>query len=139
MKGYLDRTYPNSNRRGSMHYEQDGLILRVMESESKRAVWPRRPRATHCGWRGYHMSKEKMQGSFEERVAIVKLALKNPSLLKRLMSGGRVPEFRSCEECKKPLAAEDKVSRIVCVECYHKEYDVSITSSSHYYLESVAE
>jgi len=29
-----------------MHYEQDGLILRVMESESKRAVWPGAPGLT---------------------------------------------------------------------------------------------
>jgi hypothetical protein len=135
MKGYLDRTYPASNRRGSMHYEQDGLILRVMESESKRAVWPRRPRATHCGWRGYHTSQQRAQGSLEERIAIVKLALKNPSLLTRLMAGGRTPEFRYCEECKKPLAAEEKESRIICVDCFHKGNDVPITSSSHYYLQ----
>lgn len=139
MKGYLNRAYPNSNRRNSNHYEQDGLILRVMESESKRAVWPRRPRATHCGWRGYHMSKERAAGSLAERVAIVKLALRNPSLLTRLMNGGRVPEFRYCERCKKPLAAEDKVSRIVCVQCFHLQYpERAVTASSHYYLKPTA-
>jgi hypothetical protein len=136
MKGYLDRTYPASHRRGSMHYEQDGLILRVMESESKRAVWPRRPRATHCGFRGYHMSTEKATGSLEERIAIIKLALKNPQLLTRLMSGGRVPEFRHCEQCDKPLAADDKVSRIICVPCFHATRpSLPVTSSSHYYIE----
>jgi hypothetical protein len=135
MKGYLDRTYPNSHRRGSMHYEQDGLVLRVMESESKRAVWPRRPRAIHCGFRGYHMSKERLAGSLEERVAMVKLALKNPALLTRLMSGGRVPEFRYCELCTKPLAADDKVSRIICVDCFHRNWNVPVTSTSHYYID----
>jgi len=140
MRGYLDRAYPNNNRRGSLHYEQDGLILRVMESESKRAVWPRRPRATHCGWHGYHAGKNKSAGSLEERIAIVKLALKNPSLLSRLMNGGRVSEFRYCEECNKPLAADDKESRIVCVECFHSQYpDLPNTSCSHYYLMPVAE
>jgi len=134
MKGYLDRTYTNSHRRGSMHYEQDGLILRVMESESKRAVWPRRPRATHCGWRGYHMSKERAAGSLEERIALVKLALKNPALLSRLMGGAKIPEFRHCEQCNKPLAAEDKESRIVCVDCFHKDRAVPVTSTDHYYL-----
>jgi hypothetical protein len=135
MKGYLDRAYPSSNRRGSQHYEQDGLILRVMESESKRAVWPRRPRATHCGWAGYHMGKERAQGSLQERVAVVKLALKNPSLLTRLMAGGRVPRFRHCEGCNKPLAAEDKESRIICVDCYHAEHlTLPVTTTSHYYL-----
>jgi hypothetical protein len=137
MKNYLNRVYPNSNKRNSSHWEQDGLIYRVMESESKRCVWPRRPRATHCGWRGYHQSKEKAAGSLEERVAIVKLALKNPSLLKRLMGGARVPEFRYCEECRKPLAAEDKVSRIVCVTCYHASHPTHPqTSISHYYLQA---
>jgi hypothetical protein len=137
MKGYVDRTYPNSNKRGSLHWEQDGLIYRIMESESKRCVWPRRPRATHCGWRGYHQSKEKATGSLEERVAIVKLALKNPSLLKRLMGGARAPEFRYCEECRKPLAAEDKVSRIICVDCYHATHPTHPqTSISHYYLQA---
>jgi hypothetical protein len=135
MKSYLDQAYPGSNRRGSQHYEQDGLILRVMESESKRAVWPRRPRATHCGWAGYHMGKERAQGSLQERVAVVKLALKNPSLLTRLMAGGRVPQFRHCEGCDKPLAAEDKESGIVCVDCFHRDRPgLEITSSSHYYV-----
>lgn len=134
MKGYLDRTYPASHRRGSMHYEQDGLVLRVMESESKRAVWPRRPRATHLGWRGYHMAKDAPKGSLEERIAIVKLALKNPQLLTRLMSGAKVPEFRHCELCEKPLAADDKTSRIICVDCFHKDHAVPVTSLSHYYL-----
>jgi hypothetical protein len=135
MKSYLDRAYPNSNRRGSQHFEQDGLILRVMESESKRCVWPRRPRATHCGFRGYHMSKERPTGSLEERVAVVKLALKNPSLLTRLMAGGRVPQFRHCERCNKPLAAEDRESIIICVDCYHQQCpDQPVTSTSHYYI-----
>jgi hypothetical protein len=139
MKSYLDRAYPNSNKRGTMHYEQDGLILRVMEAESKRAVWPRRPRATHCGFRGYHMSKDRPKGSLEERIAIVKLALKNPSLLKRLMAGAAVPDFRYCERCDKPLAAEDKRSRIICCDCFHSQYpDRERTSTTHYYLRPIA-
>ena len=137
MKGYLDRAYPASNRRGTQHYEQDGLTLRICEAESKRCAWPRRPRAEHVGFYGYHTSKERMKGSLEERIAIVKLALKNPSLLKRLMGGARVPEFRYCEECRKPLAAEDKVSRIVCVSCYHATHPTHPqTSISHYYLQA---
>ncbi len=63
MQGYLDRAYPGSHRRGSMHYEQDGLVLRVLESESKRCVWPRRPRATHIGFHGYHMDGRAPEGT----------------------------------------------------------------------------
>jgi len=135
MQKYLDRAYPASNRRGSMHWEQDGLTLRVMESESKRCIWPRRPRVTHCGWRGYHMAQDRAEGTLEERVAILKLALKQPTLLTKLMSGGKVPDLAKCEGCGKPLVSSDKISRIVCVECFHAiRLDWPQTSTSHYYL-----
>jgi hypothetical protein len=139
MQGYLDRAYPASNRRGSMHYEQDGLVLRVMESENKRCVWPRRPCATHCGFRGYHMSSDRPEGTLEERVAILKLALKQPALLTKLMSGGKVPDLAKCEGCGKPLVSSDKVSKIICCDCFHVWYpDYPQTSTSHYYLKPVS-
>lgn len=138
MKGYLDRAYPASNRRGSMHYEQDGLILRTMESESKRCVWPRRPRATHCGFRGYHMSEERIKGSLEERVAVLKLALQEPTLLAKLMSGAKVPDLGKCSSCSKPLVTSETTARILCVTCFHDKYPgLPLTSSSHYYLRPV--
>jgi len=136
MGGYLDRVYPNSHRRGTLHYEQDGLILRVCESESRRCIWPRRPRATHIGWRGYHQTEGKeLDGTLEERVALVKLALKDPSLLKRLMAGSAPPEMDHCERCQKPLLSSNKAARKICVECFHKDHpDWPITAGSHYYL-----
>src|ERR1700690_941343 len=33
MQGYVDRTFPASPHRGTLHYEQDGLVLRVMEAQ----------------------------------------------------------------------------------------------------------
>lgn len=137
MKSYLDRAYPNSPKRGSMHYEQDGLILRVMESESKRCVWPRRPRATHCGFRGYHMSKDRLQGSLEERVAILKLVLKEPALLNKLMAGGKVPDLSKCSRCSRPLISAEKTGIIICASCYHSLIDRPQTSSTQYYVKSV--
>lgn len=136
MKAYLDRAYPNSPKRGTMHYEQDGLILRVMESESKRCVWPRRPRATHCGFRGYHMSKDRPEGSLEERVAILKLALKEPALLNKLMAGGKVPDLAKCSRCEKPLISGEKTGIIICASCYHSLVDRPQTSSTQYYVRS---
>jgi hypothetical protein len=135
MGNYLDRRYPNSHRRGTRHWEQDGLILRVAESESKRCVWPRRPRATHVGFRGYHMPGGEIQGTLDERIALVKMAVKDPSLLKRLMAGAQPPEMGHCEKCQRPLLSENKKARTVCVECFHAEFpNLPVTSGSHYYL-----
>lgn len=136
MQNYLDRAYPNSHRRKSMHYEQDGLTLRVSEAESKRCVWPRRPRAVHIGWRGYHMPEGKdLEGTFEDRVALVRLAIKNPSVLAGLMAGARAPELSRCEVCQTLLLTDNKNARTVCVACFHAAHPgVPVTSSSHYYL-----
>jgi hypothetical protein len=136
MREYLDKAYPASNRRGSMHYEQDGLILRVCESESKRCAWPRRPRATHVGWTGYHMPEGKeLHGTLESRVAVIKLLLKNPAMLKTMLNGGIPPEIDYCGECKKPLLSSNLAARCVCVQCFHDlRPGLPVTSSSHYYL-----
>lgn len=138
MKSYLDRAYPASNRRGSMHYEQDGLTLRVCESESKRCAWPRRPRATHIGWRGYHMpSGAALGGTLDERVAIAKLLLRNPQMLQALLSGGSAPEISYCRECEKPVLSSEKIATIVCAKCFHAAHpDLPQTAVSHYYLKS---
>lgn len=135
MRRYLDRAYPASFRRGSEHHEQDGLVLRVCESESRRCVWPRRPRARHIGWSGYHMSGKPFAGTLEERVGLIKLALANPTVLARLMSGGAVPEVQKCGECGKLVLSEERGVRIICVGCWHTRYpDLPVCSASHYYL-----
>lgn len=133
MGGYLDRTYPNSHRRGTRHYEQDGLVLRVCESESKQCIWPRRPRATHCGFHGYHMEGKPLEGTLEERVAVIKLALESPPVLQRLMAGGLPPSVSRCEDCNKPLLSEEKNAIIRCADCFHKEHPELPRVSSHYY------
>lgn len=139
MKEYLDRAYPGSFRRGGGHYEQDGLVLRVCEAQQGRCVWPRRPRAIHAGFRGYHMSEQRLKGSLEDQVAVIELALENPSVLNSLMQGGTVPETDRCVDCQKVLLTENVKARVVCVECFHKENpSLPQTSSSCYYLPSNA-
>jgi hypothetical protein len=135
MKAYLDSRYPGSHRRGSMHYEQDGLILRVCESQQKRCAWPRRPRATHIGFRGYHMPQGKeLKGTLEDRVAIIKLLLKQPALLRQVLNGGIPPAVAFCETCQTPLLSEEK-ENIVCADCFHKENpQLPRVSASHYYV-----
>jgi len=135
MQGYLDRAYPQSHRRRSMHYEQDGLTLRVCESESKRCIWPRKPRAVHIGFHGYHAGGQALEGTLDEQIEIIKLALANPSTLKALMNGAPAPNMARCERCNKALLTENKTYRAVCVQCFHAEHpDLPVTSSSHYYL-----
>lgn len=135
MKSYLDRAFPQSFRKGSAHYEQDGLALRVCEAEGKRCVWPRRPRATHIGFRGYHMSDERFDGKLEDRVAMLELAIANPAVLTGLMNGGTVPEVGRCVDCNKPLLTDLKELRAVCVDCFHSANPgLPKTTSSHYYL-----
>jgi hypothetical protein len=135
MQNYLDRAYPQSHRRGSRHFEQDGLALRVCESMYKRCVWPRRPRAVHCGFTGYHMEGRSLEGSLKDRVAILKLALKNPGVLKSLMSGGAPPDMGKCDDCGKPLLTENKKAQAMCVDCFHRAHpELPVTTTSHYYI-----
>ena len=138
MQSYVDAAFPHSPNRGSLHYEQDGLTLRLMQSQSKRCIWPRRPRATHCGFHGYHQGENKMEGTLEERVNILRLAIKNPLILQRLMSGGRIPELTQCRVCGKPLLKEIKGTAkvaAVCVQCFHEKYPtLPVTAAAQYYL-----
>lgn len=135
MKGYLDQTFPASHQRGTMHYEQDGMVLRVMESVGKRCIWPRRPRATHCGWYGYHMDGKPLSGTLESRVEALRLIIQDAETLKKVMAGAPLPQIGRCEECGKALMVEGR-SRAVCVNCFHvgKRVDWPRTSNSCYYL-----
>jgi hypothetical protein len=136
MQGYLDMAYPQSHRKNSLHYEQDGLVLRVCESEGKRCAWPRRPRATHVGWRGYHMPDgSELNGTLEDRVKIIKLLLKNPAMLRSMLNGGISPDVAYCDNCRTPLLSSDKSAKVVCVSCFHLAHPhLACTASSHYYL-----
>lgn len=138
MQRYLDQSFPTSHRRGTMHFEQDGLTLRVCEAAGQRCVWPRRSRAVHIGFTGYHVQGKALKGTLTERVALIKLALRTPVVLQRLMSGGAPPEVQRCESCKTTLLADTYDgcdARIVCVGCFHQKHpELSVTTSSHYYL-----
>jgi DNA-directed RNA polymerase subunit RPC12/RpoP len=137
MKGYLDAAYPGSHRKGSMHYEQDGLCLRVCESMSQSCAWPRRPRATHVGWKGYHQPQGKeIPGTLDERIAVVRLLIKNPDLLQSMMSGSAPPDIAYCEDCQKPLLTANKKALIRCADCFHKTSNVPRVSS-HYYFPKI--
>jgi hypothetical protein len=133
LAGYCDRMFPQSCYRGTGHYEQDGLILRICNQQSKRCVWPRKPRATHAGFTGYHMPGKRLSGSLEERVQIIKLALKNPSLLNLLMSGGAPPDLSPCSICQTPLLSTDKRAVVTCSACFHRMSDRPKVSDTVYY------
>jgi len=139
MKAYLAGAYPNSIRIGSNHYEQDGLALRVADSQSRQCVWPRRPRATHIGWYGYHMENgSTLAGSLEDQVALIKMTLADPVLLKGMMAGGRPPEIKKCV-CGKPLLSTNANARIMCADCFHLSHpSLPRTASSHYYFRNNA-
>lgn len=137
MQEYVDASFPQSPNRGSLHFEQDGLVLRVMQSQSKRCIWPRRPRVTHVGFHGYHMGENKMSGTLEERVSLLRLAVKNPAILQQIMSGGQMPNLVNCVRCQKPLVSERSGLLAECVQCFHTEHPAAVkTASSHYYLRS---
>jgi hypothetical protein len=136
MKKYLDTAYPSSVRRGTLHYEQDGCVLRVMESLNKRCVWPRVPKGTHIGWHGYHAPGRALEGTLEESIRLIKLALRYPELLSKLMAGGPAPKIGYCNSCKTALLADSELTA-VCVKCFHDKYpNLPVTSTSHYYLRS---
>lgn len=139
MKAYLDRALPSNNRRGSMHYEQDGLALRVCESEGKRCVWPRRPRATHIGWRGYHQTGGKeLPGTLEERVAALRLIVQRPDLLQKMMVTGQPPRLGTCDECKEAQLVDREGVRVVCSRCWHKHNPtLPLASTTVYYFPTV--
>jgi len=138
MKGYLDRTFPSSAHRGTMHYEQDGLVLRVAESQRKRCVWPRRPRALHCGWYGYHQGDNKMEGTLEERVEVLRLAIRNPEILRSMMSGAGLPTIGYCVDCHLPLAVERSGDPVYCERCFHDRWPgLELIGVGQYYVNPV--
>ena len=136
MAGYLDAAFPQSSRRGTRHYEQDGLCLRVCESLSQVCAWPRTPRATHIGWRGYHMPQgAELEGSLDERIATIKLLLKSPVMLKQLLDSGVPPNIAHCVTCGTPLLTKDTTARTRCLNCFHIEFPaLDRVAPSHYYL-----
>jgi hypothetical protein len=139
MQRYLDAAYPASHRRGSMHYEQDGLVLRVCESVSGSCAWPRRPRGTHIGFRGYHMPQgHDLSGTLDDRIAVIRLLLKNPDLLSALMAGSAPPEIAHCITCDKPVLTSDQTAFVRCADCFHTEFPgLPRTTPSHYYFPNI--
>ena len=136
MKHYLDAAFPQSHRRGSQHYEQDGLCQRILESESRVCAWPRTPRATHIGFRGYHMPQgQELHGTLDERIRIIKLLLKNPSMLQSLLNSGIPPNIDYCDKCRTPLLTTDQSASVRCVQCFHAAHPSRPqTSQFHYYF-----
>jgi len=59
-------------------FEQDGLILRIMERENKLAAWPQVEKCRHLGWWGYNRQTGiAPTGFFDERVRQVRAVLKD--------------------------------------------------------------
>jgi hypothetical protein len=134
MKGYCDRTFVSSAYRGTLHYEQDGLVLRVAEAQHKRCVWPRVPRALHCGWYGYHQGDAKLDGTLEDRVKILRLAVRNPEILRGMMNGAALPTIGKCVACELPLAVERVDDPVLCAECFERRYPGKSLGITQYYV-----
>lgn len=134
MRDYCDRSFPASAHRGSMHYEQDGLVLRVAEAQGKRCLWPRRARALHCGWYGYHQGEDRMQGTLEDRVEVLRLAVRNPEILSGMMKGGPLPTVGRCVECGIPLAVERADDPVICGTCFKIKWPTREIGVGQYYV-----
>ena len=136
MQRYCDEKFPRDAGRGGMHFEQDGLILKVSNTLGQRIVWPRRPRAVHIGFHGYHMPHGKpIKGDLKQQVAVLKLALECPEVMQSLMTGGEPPETGNCRDCNKLLVSTNKKAAMRCVSCFHKQYpDAPVAARSHYYI-----
>lgn len=141
MKAYADQSFPASIRRGSNHYEQDGLTLRVCESEGKRCVWPRQPRAIHIGWHGYHAPGKPLSGSLDDRVTLVRMALREPGVLRQLMAGGAAPDIVRCRSCGTSLLADKCIqAEVLCISCFHRQHpELPVCASTHYYLKPITQ
>lgn len=141
MKKYCDKTFPNDPTVGTLHFEQDGLVLKVANEVGQRITWSRRAHAVHCGWVGYHMTSGKMpQGELKKQVLVVKMALENPDLMQSLMAGNKIPETRPCRDCEKLLVGTDNEAALVCVGCFHKQYpDVPRAATGYYYVKPLDE
>jgi hypothetical protein len=136
MQEYLDTTFPRDSLKGGLHYEQDGAILRLAKDVGERCSWPRRPRAIHIGWKGYHMPHGKMpETTLAKQVMIVKMAISDPATLQHLMQGNHPPDVADCKGCHKPLVSTNREADVICTECFHKRNPgVAVASLSHYYL-----
>jgi hypothetical protein len=136
MKKYCDKTFPTDPQCGSLHFEQDGIILRIANSLGQRITWPRRARALHIGWHGYHCPNGRVPtGELMKQVAVVKMAIENPDILRQLMNGGEPPEVIGCRDCGKILVSTDTKAALVCVSCFHTKHPgIPITAKSHYYV-----
>ncbi len=137
MQGYCDRTFVSSAYRGSAHHEQDGLVMRVCEAQRKRCVWPRRPRALHCGWYGYHQGDARLDGTLEERVEILRLAVRNPEILRGMMNGAALPTIGKCVTCSLPLAVERVDDPVMCAECFERRYPTRAIGVGQYYVRTI--
>ena len=141
LKGYADRTFPGPYV-GSNHWEQDGLILRLAMAKGARFLWPRIRRVEHIGWHGYHMKGAAPEGTLAEQIAVTRLVMNNPVLLKRVMNGEPPPSgrHRFCRECGEAFLTNEKAGDyppplIACSPCFHKSHpELPITGAAFYYF-----
>lgn len=65
-------------------YEQDGLILRLMELDKSKASWPQNPKCRHLGWWGYNrQTGVAPTGTFEERIEAVRRVMRKEHLAEK--------------------------------------------------------
>lgn len=92
--GYCAAMFPQS-RLNRIHSEQDGLIRRIIERDSRTVAWPCRPRAAHIGFVGYNRAGQHLKGSLKERCAKLRSMLGDKAALNSFAD----PAWSDIEPC----------------------------------------
>ena len=93
---YVQNHFPNS-RFGKCFTEQDGLIMRLLDTQKWFTVWPYVPRCYHMGWYGYHRPRGKRPSGFlEDKINGIKRVLRDSKTLEHM-----APDFGDIEPLPK--------------------------------------
>lgn len=69
--------------------EQDILIQKLLPETGLESAWPYVPRAFNVGFYSYHISGQKILGSFNEKVQLLRNIIQDPATLKTVAFGNQ--------------------------------------------------